>query len=165
MVSSQPSPSSPPVRTPSWSMPVPCVCICSRQHFPSSSQPGQLQIKSALIWTLTPALSRLQSYLTCVGFSTRRRLTLLWGAWLRILSWRVWSSSSPTQRPGKNISWPWLELSWCVCGIIVDKFVGGNFRLVKFLLSGLESVFSWSYFFVVCPEHVIIVAYCLDFAG
>ncbi len=29
----------------------------------------------------------------------------------------------------------------------------------KFLLSGLESVFSWGLIFVVCPENVIIVAY------
>ncbi len=38
----------------------------------------------------------------------------------------------------------------------------GEFSLDSIFVIRFESVFSWSYF-VVCPEHVIIVAYCLDF--
>ncbi len=41
-----------------------------------------------------------------------------------------------------------------------------SFRWVKFSLSGLERVFSLSGLeSVVCPEHVIIVTYCVDFCG
>ncbi len=39
--------------------------------------------------------------------------------------------------------------------------ISGKFSLGNFL-SGLESVYFHGLIFIVCPEHVIIVACCLD---